>query len=77
MVATRLLIQLGLIERIGLPGDRRDYFHIRPNIWIEVVMRDIDGFFEQDLPALLERWHTYKKGAADDVSSNHEHNGER
>jgi len=88
---TRLLAQMGLIERISLPGDRRNHFHIRPNAWIEVVMRelagvgrfrqlaesglaviadapaatrerletmrDIYGFFERELPALLERWH--------------------
>ncbi len=101
---TRQLIQLGLIERISLPGDRRDYFHIRPNAWIEVVMRefasvgmfrqlaesglaaiadapaghrerletmrDIYGFFERELPALMERWHAEKQGAADAISSN-------
>ena len=26
---TRLLIRIGLIERISLPGQRRDYFHIK------------------------------------------------
>jgi DNA-binding transcriptional regulator GbsR (MarR family) len=30
---TRLLIQLSLIERVSLPGDRRDYFQIKPNSW--------------------------------------------
>lgn len=30
---TRLLIQIGLIERVSLPGDRRDYFQIKPNAW--------------------------------------------
>jgi hypothetical protein len=28
---TRLLIHLGLVERVSLPGVRRDYFRIRPN----------------------------------------------
>ena len=27
---TRLLIRIGLIERISLPGQRRDYFRIKP-----------------------------------------------
>lgn len=30
---TRLLIQLSLIERTTLPGDRRDYFQIKPHAW--------------------------------------------
>lgn len=30
---TRLLIQISLIERTSLPGDRRDYFQIRPQAW--------------------------------------------
>ncbi len=34
---TRLLMQVGLIERISLPGQRRDYFRIRPNAWSEMT----------------------------------------
>jgi DNA-binding transcriptional regulator GbsR (MarR family) len=34
---TRLLIQLGLIERVSLPGCRRDYFRIKPNAWSQLV----------------------------------------
>lgn len=30
---TRLLMQIYFIERISLPGDRRDYFRIAPNAW--------------------------------------------
>lgn len=30
---TRLLIQIGLVEKIGLPGERRDYFRIKPDAW--------------------------------------------
>lgn len=33
---TRLLVQIGLIERISLPGQRRDYFRIKLNAWSEV-----------------------------------------
>ena len=33
---TRLLVQIGLIERISLPGQRRDYFRIKPNAWSEI-----------------------------------------
>ena len=92
---TRLLMQFSLIERTSLPGDRRDYFYIRPEMWKAVVakelgsvgalrqlaergltlladappatrarlemMRDIYGFFERELPALLERWEAHKR----------------
>lgn len=33
---TRLLIQIGLIERVSLPGDRRDYFQIKPHAWSQM-----------------------------------------
>ncbi len=38
---TRLLIQLGVIERVALPGQRRDHFQIKPGGWSQMVMRDI------------------------------------
>jgi DNA-binding transcriptional regulator GbsR (MarR family) len=47
---TRLLIQSGLVERIALPGHRRDYFRLKPHAWLElqrakfnqlIVMRQI------------------------------------
>jgi DNA-binding transcriptional regulator GbsR (MarR family) len=34
---TRLLIQLSLIERVSLPGDRRDYVQIKPNAWAQMT----------------------------------------
>lgn len=34
---TRLLIQLDLIERTGFPGDRRDYFRIKPDLWAQLL----------------------------------------
>jgi DNA-binding transcriptional regulator GbsR (MarR family) len=34
---TRLLMQIGLIERFSLPGQRRDYFRIKPNSWSEIM----------------------------------------
>jgi DNA-binding transcriptional regulator GbsR (MarR family) len=46
---TRLLIQIGLIERISLPGDRRDYFQIKPNAWGQLSkqrMQQITAFRE-------------------------------
>jgi DNA-binding transcriptional regulator GbsR (MarR family) len=34
---TRLLVQIGLIERLSLPGQRRDYFRIKPHAWLEMT----------------------------------------
>ena len=34
---TRLLIRIGLIERISLPGQRRDYFRIKPGAWHQLL----------------------------------------
>lgn len=37
---TRMLIQIGLIERLSLPGHRRDYFRIRPNAWHQLMKEE-------------------------------------
>ncbi|HEX9118788.1 MAG TPA: MarR family transcriptional regulator [Anaerolineae bacterium] len=34
---TRLLIQIELIERVGLPGRRRDYFRIKAGAWPHLI----------------------------------------
>lgn len=34
---TRLLIQSGLIEHTAIPGERRDYFRIKPGIWARLL----------------------------------------
>jgi DNA-binding transcriptional regulator GbsR (MarR family) len=34
---TRLLIQINLVERVGLPGRRRDYFRIRRGAWPHLI----------------------------------------
>jgi DNA-binding transcriptional regulator GbsR (MarR family) len=65
---TRLLVQIGLIERISLPGQRRDYFRIKLNAWSEVSkqrLAQISTFrqlaeqglqiLETDDPALRQR----------------------
>ncbi|MBF2028497.1 MAG: MarR family transcriptional regulator [Oscillatoriales cyanobacterium C42_A2020_001] len=39
---TRLLEQIGLIERVSLPGHRRDYFRIKLNAWSEMSKRRLD-----------------------------------
>ncbi len=39
---TRLLIQIGLIERISLPGVRHDYFHLRPDAWQHMIKHGLE-----------------------------------
>ncbi|MFC1988872.1 GbsR/MarR family transcriptional regulator [Chloroflexota bacterium] len=34
---TRLLIRVGLIERVSLPGQRRDYFRIKAGAWHQML----------------------------------------
>lgn len=40
--ATRTLIQMGLIQRISLPGERRDYYRVTDGVW-ENAFRDRFG----------------------------------
>ncbi|MCD8486599.1 MAG: MarR family transcriptional regulator [Desertifilum sp.] len=39
---TRLLIQLRLIDRVSLPGERRDYFCIKPGAWSQINQSQIE-----------------------------------
>jgi len=34
---TRLLIQIGLVERVGVPGQRRDFFRIKQGAWPQLL----------------------------------------
>jgi DNA-binding transcriptional regulator GbsR (MarR family) len=34
---TRLLIQMGLVERMGIPGRRDTYYRIKPGSWSELM----------------------------------------
>ncbi len=38
---TRLLIQIGLIERLSLPGVRHDYFRLRSDAWQHMIGRGL------------------------------------
>lgn len=40
--ATRLLIQIGLIERLSMPGVRHDYFRIRSDAWQHMIKRGLE-----------------------------------
>ena len=35
--ATRTLVQTGLVQRVSRPGERRDYFRVRPGAWNELM----------------------------------------
>ena len=35
--ATRTLVQSGLVQRVSRPGERRDYFRVRPGAWNELM----------------------------------------
>jgi predicted transcriptional regulator len=39
---TRLLIQMGIAERIGLPGKRDTYYRIKPGFWSELMKTHLD-----------------------------------
>ncbi len=38
---TRMLVQMGFIERISLPGHRRDHYRIKPGVWYQITKRKI------------------------------------
>ncbi len=39
---TRFLIQVSLIERMSLPGVRRDYFRVRADAWQNMIRRGLE-----------------------------------
>ena len=41
--ATRYLIGVGLIERTGIAGERRDYFTMRSNAWVSVLRQRVES----------------------------------
>jgi len=38
---SRLLIYAGMVERVSLPGDRRDYYQFAPHGWESAIQTDI------------------------------------
>lgn len=36
-VATRFLIESGLVQRLSLPGERRDYYCVAENVWTTLM----------------------------------------
>ena len=62
---TRLLIQVGLIERAGVPGRRRDYFRIKPGAWpqlIKVQMQSMTGLHQMVERGLAMLAHARREG---------------
>jgi DNA-binding transcriptional regulator GbsR (MarR family) len=41
--ATRTLVQMGLVERRARPGERRDYFRVKPGTWDELMHRELEA----------------------------------
>lgn len=41
---TRLLITFGMLERISLPGERRDYYRLVPDLWTTAMERSAQQF---------------------------------
>lgn len=48
---TRQLIDLGLVERVGIQGERRDYFRIRTGGWERLIVARLRGYEEMHLLA--------------------------
>jgi len=42
-VATRLLVRLDLVERFGVPGQRRDRYRIRDDAWTSMLRQDLSA----------------------------------
>jgi DNA-binding transcriptional regulator GbsR (MarR family) len=63
---TRLLEQIGLIERFSLPGQRRDYFRIKLNAWSELSKRRLEQI--SAFRKLAERGLTLLQGDAPELS---------
>ena len=41
--STRSLIQMSLVQRWSRPGERRDYFRIKPGAWHEIMRRELEA----------------------------------
>jgi DNA-binding transcriptional regulator GbsR (MarR family) len=40
--STRALIQFGMVERVSKPGERRDDYRLRPNLWTHLMQLRLD-----------------------------------
>jgi len=40
---TRSLIQMGLVQRWSRPGERKDYFRVKPGAWHAIMRREMEA----------------------------------
>jgi DNA-binding transcriptional regulator GbsR (MarR family) len=40
---TRSLVQMGLVERLTKPGERRDYFRVKPGAWDDLMRSQLES----------------------------------
>ena len=50
---TRLLMQVGYVEKIGIPGQRRAYFRVKEDVWTQIVLNELNQM--RQLRDLAER----------------------
>jgi hypothetical protein len=55
--ATRTLTQAGMLERIGLPGERSAHFRLRPGTWAQLLRIRLNRMI--DMGELVERGFTF------------------
>jgi DNA-binding transcriptional regulator GbsR (MarR family) len=60
--ATRQLIELGLIQRVGKPGVRRDFFRVRENAWTAAYLNQMRAL--DHMVALLKQGFASMEGAS-------------
>lgn len=44
--ATRALIGMELVQRVSRPGQRRDYFRMKPDAWNEMMRQELKSVFK-------------------------------
>ncbi|MEX1020813.1 MAG: hypothetical protein WDZ49_14215 [Litorilinea sp.] len=52
---TRMLVQFGMVERVSLTGERKDFYRISPEFWsrsLETAQRKFDGFLRMSQAGL-------------------------
>ena len=59
---TRMLIRMGIIERVSLPGQRRDHYRIMPDTWSRVLEEKAQQF--TDFRRLAEQGLSLLEGAS-------------
>jgi DNA-binding transcriptional regulator GbsR (MarR family) len=45
-MAIKDLTRLGLVEKVSRAGDRKYYYHLRPNVWARMYLERLDNYEE-------------------------------